>query len=90
MLKFRVTVQIDTNSFEVTENEAVVASGIARVPLNIDKEFIKESSFYEEKTNSENLPLSANDFYKEMRLKGYHFKGSFKNATYANPEGECA
>lgn len=49
---------------------------------------MEELSDYEEKNDSEILPLNAKDFYKELRLRGYHYKGLFKNVTYANSDGE--
>ncbi|XP_065221985.1 fatty acid synthase-like isoform X2 [Planococcus citri] len=88
-LKFRVIVQIATNHFEITENEAAVASGIVKVPENIDEEVIKMASYDDDQTDDseEDLPLDKKDFYKELRLRGYNYKGVFKNVICANSTG---
>lgn len=40
------------------------------------------------KTGSENMDLSPDDFYKELRLRGYQYRDAFLGFIEANNEGK--
>ncbi|XP_065209087.1 fatty acid synthase-like [Planococcus citri] len=89
VLKFHVTIQIGTKSFEVSESGATVASGTIRILENIDKES-ESTTLTKDKvmvSSSGYDFLSTSDFYKELRLRGYQYKGVFKKVVRANYDG---
>lgn len=74
----------------MTENDAIVVTGIVRTPENIDAEWINiDSSTLQNKSfNSNSSLLSTKDFYKVLRLRGYHYKGLFKKVLNVNHDGK--
>ncbi|XP_065221125.1 fatty acid synthase-like isoform X2 [Planococcus citri] len=86
-LFFRILIHNLKNHFEVTCNTIVVVTGQVRVVENIREEGFDIEPFKDEISNSHNLPLSNEDFYKELRLRGYDYKGLFKSVQYANCTG---
>lgn len=85
---FHISIQRGSGRFEITENQAVVVCGVVRVPEDIDKEKIHVSTIDDEIPDDTNtVPLSKKDFYKEFRLRGYHYNGLFKNVVSCNTKG---
>ncbi|XP_065209086.1 fatty acid synthase-like [Planococcus citri] len=89
VLRFHVTIQISSKSFEVSESGAAVASGTIRILENVDKKLENTAL-----TNDKDMVsdsgcdfLSTSDFYKELRLRGYQYKGLFKKVVRANCDG---
>ena len=78
-----MAVHVLTNNFEVTENGAVVATGLVRVPDNIRKEFVDVAVV----ETADLSTLDHEDFYTEMRLRGHYYKNTFKKVICANFEG---
>ncbi|XP_065210550.1 fatty acid synthase-like [Planococcus citri] len=81
-LMFHVSIHMSTNNFEVTEKGTAVATGTIRIPENIDRELvdippINNTASY---CNDE-LHLNSRDFYKELRLRGYQYRGMFKTVA---------
>ena len=82
---FKVTYSKDNCKFFVEVNNTVVAKGSAK-PL----ESLSEVSFDCEETDNKKgkLFLSANDFYKEVRVRGYdygpHFQGLIRLSSDAS------
>ncbi|XP_065214304.1 fatty acid synthase-like [Planococcus citri] len=86
-VKFCITVHLGEGTFEITESGALVALGNVRIPNNISHEAFNMEPFEDEISNSQILPLNTKDFYKELRLRGYQYKGMFKKVVYANATG---
>ncbi|XP_065221121.1 fatty acid synthase-like [Planococcus citri] len=86
-LSFRILIHEFRNHFEVKCNAAVVATGKVRVVEDVRQEVFDVMPFKDEISNSEILPLSNEDFYKELKLRGYNYKGLFRGVQYANCTG---
>lgn len=88
-VQFHVSIQRVTGQFEITERGALVASGIVRVPDDIKKEKRHTPSFDDEGISDSNvIPNNRKDFYKELRLRGYHYSGLFKTVVHCNIKGK--
>lgn len=79
-------VQKGSGNFEIVEGGAAIVTGRIYVPENINKEIV-ELDAPEEETDPSLLDLSGKDFYKELRLRGYNYKGLFRSVTKANNQG---
>lgn len=82
VVEFTITIHTGTGRFEITEGASAVVTGfIAEVvnPLPLTKlPPLPESKF----------PIMAEkDFYKELRLRGYHYNGHFRSVTQARGDG---
>jgi fatty acid synthase len=81
-------VQKGSGNFEVFEGGAAVVSGTVRVPENVSHE--KASlEFFELQTSANLLELSSQDIYKELRLRGYNYRGDFCGLVSLDSCGEC-
>lgn len=88
MISFHISVQMGTGHFEISENNATVASGLVRVPQDINLEKIDVIPFTDDVPDNNVMPMKTKDFYKALRLRGYHYKGLFKKVQYANINGK--
>lgn len=86
-IEFTVMVQKGSGNFEVVEGGAAIVTGRIYVPEDINREQVSVSPPEELPVDPELLPLSPRDVYKELRLRGYNYKGLFRGITYANNEG---
>ncbi|KAJ6625428.1 Fatty acid synthase [Pseudolycoriella hygida] len=81
-IEFRVMIQIGTGRFEITEGNTAVVTGFVmevQEPLPVTQLRPLPPSEY---------PLmSERDFYKELRLRGYHYSGAFRSVTHARGDG---
>ncbi|XP_065221120.1 fatty acid synthase-like isoform X2 [Planococcus citri] len=84
---FHILIHDLRNHFEVKCNAAVVATGKVRIVEDVRQEVFDVLPFEDEISNSEILPLSNDDFYKELRLRGYNYKGLFRGVQYVNCTG---
>lgn len=80
--ELNVMIHYGTGHFEITEAGALVVTGIIREmenpPIPEVYHFKKESDF----------PLvSKKDFYKELKLRGYHYNGAFRAVKTARSDG---
>ncbi|XP_026810325.1 fatty acid synthase-like [Rhopalosiphum maidis] len=82
-VKFEIIIFYATGQFELLEGKALTVSG--RVKL-FTKHF-EENQLDQLKTNSEQMELKSDDFYKELRLRGYQYKDAFLGFVEANSEG---
>lgn len=80
-------VQKGSGNFEVVEGGAAIVTGRIYVAEDINKECINMAPLENSSDDSEMLPLTNKDVYKELRLRGYNYKGLFRGITYANNEG---
>jgi len=81
-------VQKGTGNFEVFEGGAAVVSGTVQIPDNVSNERAS-LEFPESQTNDSLLELSAQDTYKELRLRGYNYHGEFCGLVSLDSSGEC-
>lgn len=84
-------VQKGSGNFEVVEGGAAVVTGRLYVPEDINKEMVNISDLddsMENDASSDSLPLTDKDVYKELRLRGYNYKGMFKCITKTNNKGK--
>lgn len=81
-------VQKGSGNFEVVEGGAAIVTGRIYVPENIDKECVSMPPLEDTETSPDTLPLGSRDVYKELRLRGYNYKGLFRGITQANNEGK--
>lgn len=79
-------VQKGSGNFEIVEGGAAIVTGKIFVPEDINKEIVNLEP-PEEESDPNLLPMSSKDFYKELRLRGYNYKGLFRSITKANNEG---
>lgn len=81
-------VQKGSGNFEVVEAGVAVVTGRIYIPDDINKESLNLSPLQDHYNDQENfLPLSAEDIYKELKLRGYNYKDLFRGITYYNSEG---
>ena len=86
-IDFIVMVQKGSGNFEVVEGGAPIVTGRIYVPDDVNKECINMPPIEDKNDDPSMLPLNARDVYKELRLRGYNYKGLFRGITYANNEG---
>ena len=82
-----VTVTPANGQFEITESEAVVASGrISILPGPMSNGDAPKGD--QNGDHDTGLPLTAEDFYKEMWLRGYEFGPTFRGFLSGNGTGK--
>ncbi|XP_049533141.1 fatty acid synthase-like isoform X3 [Anopheles darlingi] len=84
----QVTLDVDLNNatgiFEVREGSALVVKG----RIQALKNYTPMQNTSVRKTNG--VVLETKDFYKELRLRGYHYGGLFKSVIEAASDGSYA
>ena len=81
-IEFIVMIQSGTGRFEITEKNTAVVTG-----------FIKKLEDNRPLTDIKSIPttplpmLDSKDFYKELRLRGYHYAGEFRGVHKARGDG---
>lgn len=84
-IELTVMIQPGTGRFEITEGSSALVTGFIKIVDNV-----KLSSIEQTPSVSEYPVLSTKDFYKELRLRGYHYSGLFKSVEEARGDGEVA
>ncbi|XP_065216376.1 fatty acid synthase-like [Planococcus citri] len=87
-IRFLISIHERTQYFEVRGNSAIVATGKVRTYENANKEMIDVTPCKTCTSDSNSLPMNKDDFYKELRLRGYNYKGLFKNVEYVDYDGK--
>lgn len=83
-IEFVVMIQRGTGRFEISEGSAAVVVGYVNVVENSKINAIPDH----EKTLKKDCPvLPTKDFYKELRLRGYHYNGAFRSVVEARCDG---
>lgn len=82
-IDFIVIVQKVSGKFEVVEGGAAIVTGTTYVPQDVSSEMIE----LQERCPPSEYPMSANDIYKELRLRGYQYKGLFRALNKLNMDG---
>ncbi|XP_011203074.2 fatty acid synthase [Bactrocera dorsalis] len=81
-VELNVMIHYGTGQFEITESGNLVVTGRIR---EIENPAIP--NIHEPYKDSEFPMLSKKDFYKELRLRGYHYNGAFRAVTLARGDG---
>ncbi|KAL7037047.1 hypothetical protein ACKWTF_009050 [Chironomus riparius] len=76
-----VMIQHGTGRFEITEGTSVLATGYVKIVENVK---LTEIDRPEENGHP---TLLTKDFYKELRLRGYHYNNLFKSVEQARGDG---
>ncbi|EAT46627.1 AAEL002237-PA [Aedes aegypti] len=79
-----VTLQKGTGRFEIADGTTPVVTGFARMLET------KHEHFQAIEENSLAPLLTSRDFYKELRLRGYHYNALFKSVMEAHSDGSAA
>lgn len=80
-VELTIMVHLGTGKFEITEGTSTVVTGNVKVSNEIELMNIPvpEDNGYP--------MLESRDFYKELRLRGYHYNGAFRSVTHARADG---
>ncbi|XP_060532677.1 fatty acid synthase-like isoform X2 [Cylas formicarius] len=73
-LLLKVAIQVGNGLFEITENGVVMVTG--RISQK-QAEGLPPISFPKGVTNENAPAMTSKDIYKELKLRGYHYKGKF-------------
>lgn len=84
---FTVTIQRSSGFFEVMESGAAIVTGKVFVPEDVTR----ESSGLQNSTilpqDDDVFVMKPKDIYKELRLRGYNYKGLFRSIMCCNSDG---
>lgn len=82
-VKFSINILKESGIFELLEGGSLAFSGsIKLLTEKLAKSKIKHMTMI-----SEEMDLNSDDFYKELRLRGYQYKDAFLGFVEANGEG---
>ncbi|XP_011878072.1 PREDICTED: fatty acid synthase [Vollenhovia emeryi] len=85
-VQLSVMVQKGTGRFEITEGNSAVVTGFIRVVKNPTQEKVPASLLPED--DDEEEVMNTKDIYKELRLRGYQYSGSFCSLKSASISGK--
>lgn len=78
---FIVVVQPGTGRFEISEGSSTLVTGFIK---QVDKSPLTDINA---DGNTNSTILKNRDFYKELRLRGYHYNGLFRSVTEGRGDG---
>ncbi|XP_067616135.1 fatty acid synthase isoform X2 [Eurosta solidaginis] len=81
-IELNVMIHYGTGQFEITEAGSTVVTGRIR---EIENPIAPQT--YESNEKSDFPELSKKDFYKELKLRGYHYSGAFRAVCLARGDG---
>ena len=87
----KIYINITDEKFEITERDSVVVTGTMYEALNLEQEMIPINLLLG--NNDEDEDMTARDIYKELKLRGYQYKGLFrglKSASISGSQGHIA
>ncbi|XP_068623911.1 fatty acid synthase-like [Battus philenor] len=82
-LEFTINIHELSGEFELSENGSTVVTGRIRAEDNPGEEFVELPPPLED---GGFLRMSAKDFYKELKLRGYQYSGQFRGVVECNVE----
>ncbi|XP_060865504.1 fatty acid synthase-like [Metopolophium dirhodum] len=82
-VKFNINIFHGSGDFELLEGGSITVSGCVKLLT----ENSAENQMEHLTTISEQMDLNSDDFYKELRLRGYQYKDEFLGFVEANGEG---
>lgn len=81
-VEFNIMVHTGTGRFEITENSTAVVTGkitaVEKMAPLTDLGPLPNTDF---------PIMQERDFYKELRLRGYHYSGAFRSVVEARADG---
>ncbi|VVC42234.1 Acyl transferase/acyl hydrolase/lysophospholipase,Ketoacyl-synthetase, C- [Cinara cedri] len=83
IVKFNINILKGSGEFELLVEESVTVSGI----ISLFTKNITEYQIEHPIIISEKMVLNSDDFYKELRLRGYQYKDAFLGFVESNIEG---
>lgn len=83
-MKFNINILNGSGEFELLESGSLTVSG----SIKLFTENIAENQIEHLTMVSEKMDLNPDDFYKELRLRGYQYKDAFLGFVGANGEGK--
>lgn len=86
-VKFTIDLFEKTGIFEIYESDTIVARGKVRALRYTERNQMKTPSSIMLPTNKNFLPLNNNDVYKELMLRGYEFRGTYKGIISSDNYG---
>lgn len=81
-IEFNIMVHTGTGRFEITEGETAVVTGQV-----VEIEKMGPLTDLGPLPNSNYPLMQERDFYKELRLRGYHYSGAFRSVCEARGDG---
>lgn len=84
-IELTIMVHYGSGQFEITENSVAVVSGVARLLENDATQMVK--TIYKSGSLPDCPELTNKEFYRELRLRGYHYAGIFNSITEARADG---
>lgn len=88
-VKFNVNILNGSGDFELTEGGSLTVSGrVAAYDENAVDDYRLEHHHPTTTATSDKWDLDADDFYKELRLRGYQYKDAFLGFVGADGDGE--
>ena len=82
-------VQKGSGNFEVVEGGAAIVTGRIYVPTDIQSELTGlPPPVVDSQNNNDLIELSSKDIYKELRLRGYNYKGLFRSLISSDNTGK--
>lgn len=87
-VKFSINIFEGTGDFEICEATTVVVSGNIRASDDIKREQLTLPAL-PEVAGEEVLPLNTKDIYKELRLRGYEYRGIFQGIQRSDSYGNA-
>lgn len=82
LIEFNIMVHTGTGRFEITEGNTAVVTGFITAVENPDPLTVLPPL-----PNTTFPLMQERDFYKELRLRGYHYAGAFRSVLEARGDG---
>ncbi|XP_063375221.1 fatty acid synthase-like [Cydia amplana] len=88
-VRFLVSLLDGTGEFQISEGGEVVVTGTARITANASAERLSASALAEAEDQevSQEPSLDPEDIYKDLRLRGYKYKGIFQGIKSSDARG---
>lgn len=86
-IQLTIMVHFGSGQFEITENGVAVVTGIVREVEATDS---NNEPIEIEEFDDESAVLEKKDFYKELRLRGYHYQQIFQSIERVRCDGSQA
>lgn len=83
VLNFIVMVHRGTGDFEISEHESPIVTGRVKILEELELDELKPLP----ELTEDGVMLDSRDFYKELRLRGYHYKDEFRSVVQARSDG---
>jgi len=77
---------VTDGKFEITEGDSVVVTGTVHATSNPEQEMIPTDLLPQ--NNDEEEQMTARDIYKELKLRGYQYRGWFRGLKSASISGK--